>query len=541
MAIGQSKFIVTDTQYVKDGAYGERSFCGRCFTVNPNAPYDGIVEVLDADGAKQFFGVDSDEYRFAKKYFSYRTSEGRSPYKLSFARWSPVDQNGWIYGGKRCASWRELRSLKMSECYIEFNTTLNKTTFDLWEVRKCTSLTPSSAETTEYTGYSLVNILNRILTRSSAPEYLKGAKASIVKGRLKITFPEGKSGDISRKETVLPCTGGKIVSLLGLDKESSVICSNFAVGEDALGAVVRVDAFNDDFGSFMFFDWMSSYGKEVAPSLRIPRIKRIAEWNANKNCKYLFVEALPDEWSSGDLSSNTAHVYDEMAFPKDGTVIVTFHNNNNPFDMNGYRYDEFLPMSVLAATDFHGIYAAQNYMFQMCDQYDVTMVGDLVRDIEEQLQAANINFYGEVQSVGDNRAFFMPGKTTNGGNISTYVCEMFLKEQIATSIINTLLDREIVRPTRSDILNIATTINKIALEAKRNSIISSAEKLDSTKRLYVNSAVGSANGYKEYEKDGYCISVVSNFADRKVAIEYVLVYNKTGQIRKISGTHIIYV
>lgn len=96
MAISQGKYININTD-VQSTYFGERTYSGLVFSADSmvsGAPTDikteydtnfGIVALSLSDVAK-CFGDESDQYKFAERYFSYLSNEGTSPAVLNFIR-----------------------------------------------------------------------------------------------------------------------------------------------------------------------------------------------------------------------------------------------------------------------------------------------------------------------------------------------------------------------------------------------------------------------------------------------------------------------
>jgi len=102
MAISQNKYI----NIVSDVGGGEtirqRDLMGRVFTANYLAPVGQVVEftggsAVALENIGEYFGVTSDEYAFASKYFQ-PNKKGMSPQKISFGGVSTSDTSAMIIG-----------------------------------------------------------------------------------------------------------------------------------------------------------------------------------------------------------------------------------------------------------------------------------------------------------------------------------------------------------------------------------------------------------------------------------------------------------
>lgn len=95
-AIPQDRYIKITSMNIGDSAVADRDFGGLVFTYGKGwAPKSGISPVFDPDNlvvvhtaaqALNYFASDSDEYKFAVRYFSYLTPTGDTPRTLNFAR-----------------------------------------------------------------------------------------------------------------------------------------------------------------------------------------------------------------------------------------------------------------------------------------------------------------------------------------------------------------------------------------------------------------------------------------------------------------------
>ena len=99
MAIEIDKYLKITSGKANTNAAVRRNLNGNVFTTNDKVAHRGICYFDSADDVMSFFGSDSDEYRFAAKYFGFVSKSVTRAEKLSFYSWNfpDLDQEWKFY------------------------------------------------------------------------------------------------------------------------------------------------------------------------------------------------------------------------------------------------------------------------------------------------------------------------------------------------------------------------------------------------------------------------------------------------------------
>ena len=297
--------------------------------------------------------------------------------------------------------------------------------------------------------------------------------------------------------------------------------SSAVKGETALEAVSRVDALDDNFGSFCFME-----------ALTPDEAREVAEWNAAKNFKYLY--SLPVKVSNCKQILETVR---DMS----GTCYTL-----DKFD----AFAEYMPMALFAATKYDRVNATKVFMYQQFDgeRASVTTSQDADKydafDIDGQGTRFPVNYYGATQQAGSLINFYQDGYNADGLDTACYCNEIWLKDAISVELLNTFIALEKIPANNVGKAIVRNAIISVLHEGIRNETITVGKTLDNLQRAYVDRTAGLANAWENVESYGYWLTVDVKHRTLKGGrvqyyADYVLMYAKGDAIRKVEGSDIL--
>lgn len=291
--------------------------------------------------------------------------------------------------------------------------------------------------------------------------------------------------------------------------------------ENPLEALARVDELDDDFGSFCFMELLTP-----------DEARKIAEWNAAKNYKYLY--SLP-------VTPSNCKDY-----------LFTVRNlNGTCYTLDKFAaFAEFMPMALLAATKYDRANATKLFMYQQfpgespsvttseeADLYDAFVVDSLGTRFP-------VNYYGCTQQAGNLVSFYQDGFNADGLDTGCYCNEIWLKDAIAVEIINTFMANEKIPANSVGEAIIRNSIVTVLNEALTNGTIIVSKRLTDLQMLTVDRLANLQGAWESVIDYGYWLGV--RIRSRVIAggrtqfyADYTLVYSKGDSIRKIEASDIM--
>ena len=291
--------------------------------------------------------------------------------------------------------------------------------------------------------------------------------------------------------------------------------------EKPVEAVSRIDALDDNFGSFCFME-----------ALTPDEAREVAEWNAAKNFKYLY--SLP-------VKVDNCKQILETVRDMSGTCYTL-----DKFD----AFAEFMPMALFAATKYDRVNATKVFMYQQFDgeRASVTTSQDADKydafDIDGQGTRFPVNYYGATQQAGSLINFYQDGYNADGLDTACYCNEIWLKDAISVELLNTFIALEKIPANNVGKAIVRNAIISVLHEGIRNETITVGKTLDNLQRAYVDRTAGLANAWENIESYGYWLTVDVKHRTLKGGrvqyyADYVLMYAKGDAIRKVEGSDIL--
>lgn len=499
MAIPQKRYIDITSGVAAESATGQRELIARLMTDNQLCGFGHVMEFADADAVAAHFGVNSQEYLFAKRYFGFVSKQITKPKKISFARWAKTALAPQITATKAAASVAE---------YTEVNDPHIVITID----GASTDCTVTFSAPT-----SLADIASAIETaiREENTNYATATvSASTINGKTRFVFTGGETGAAK-----IEAATGNLAPLLGWDSASLPVLSDGAAAEEPEAAMARVSDISNNFATFDFL--CDSTG---ADQLTAAQKGAVADWANAKNVVYCYL--------AGATSLNASDIYAQTN-GKEGCGLT--------LNANAGDYTQFIPMAVLAATDYTRPGAAQNLMFQQASGVVPTVLTAAHADYYD---AMGINYYGETQSAGQKLAFYQRG-TLQGetSDMGVFFNEIWLKDAFVAALFNLLLavpqipagrkGEDMVRGVMLEWIELAIT----------NGTILPLKELTVAQKAVIDGLTGVKDSWQSVYVNGWWLDVsinpVTANGKTEYQVNYLLVYSKGDSVKKIVGNNIM--
>lgn len=488
MAIPQTKYVNIISAVGGASQVSQRDLMGRVFTNNSLVPYGTVLEFAGLDAVGNWFGTESNEYRFAAKYFGYISKSGNMPQKISFALHSTEAKAARLYGKAKATTLAYLTTLTNEN--ITFK--IDGTEYAL------SSLNFSSAT-------SLSDVASVIATALAASATTAPGTFIYDATLARFVVTSATTG----AESTMDYATGSLASIIGMAAGSNgAVLSDGSAITTGVNAVAESAELTNNFYSFTFLT--SVEGEEEA----------IAAWVKAQNVRYM--------WSLGVTSTNAS----------------TMASALSDFDGVGLTLNAdcvFLPMAIAAAINYDLPNASVDFMYQQAAgiETSVTSATD-----QEAYDAIRVNYYGTTQQAGNLISFYQDGKLQGSiPSMGVYVNEAWLKDALFTSILNLRLSLDSLPANETGLAYVKTAIQEVIEKAQNNGVISAGKTLDATQKAYVGQITGDKNAWQSIQSIGYWLNVtVEKYTEQgteKYKVSYLLVYAKGDSINFADGKDIL--
>lgn len=495
MAISQTKYVNIISAIGGTSQVSQRDLMGRVFTANPLIPAGSVVEfsggssvALTAVG--NYFGIGSDEYKFASKYFSYISRKGTMAQKISFAPHATSATSARLYGAVKSAPLTSFTELTNADVTFK----ADNTTFAL------TALDFSSA--TSFTDVATIILAALDDVEADAVEFEYDATL----GRfLLYTTATGANHSVEYAT-------GTLASLLGMNEgNNGAILSDSSAAETGLQALKNSAELSNNFYSFTFLTSVS--GEETD----------IAAWVESQNVRYM--------WSLGVTTANAGTM---------SSALLDYDGIGLTLDINT-EHAEFLPMAIAAAVNYDTANASVDFMYQQSSGITPSVSSDTDASAYD---AIRVNYYGSTQQAGNLVSFYQNGVLTGDiTSMGVYVNEAWLKDVITTNLLNLRLSLDSLPANETGLGYVKLAIQEIIEKALFNGVISVGKALDATQKAYISQLTGDATAWQEIQSVGYWLTAkVQKYTEQgveKYKVTYLLVYAKGDSINFVDGRDIM--
>ena len=486
MAISQKRYIEITTVNGGSNPVSAREFIARLYTHSEDAPFGKILEFTSLAKVGYHFGTESDEYKWADKYFSFISKSNTKAKKISFARTTTVAIAPYI----KSSIDSKISVIKaITDGSIELNVGGNSYTIEHLDFSSCNTLAEAGVVLQEE-----INGLNDDPLLTSAVIHLESSKFTLIYGEI-------GACDVQYAK-------GTVAVAFGFDISGAGVVSLGGDAETLTQALTRTTDISNNFGSMVFM-------YEINES----KFTEIVNWIDDQN----FLA-----FASIGVTRETAALFHSVATGKDGIVLTLTTTDG---------HEEFIPCAILACIDYDKENATQNFMYQQVDDVEASVTTDEDADYYDDLK---VNYYGATQQAGKSIAFYQRGVMQGEQeDIGCFCNEMWLKDAIAVDIFNVLLAVGKVPANKdgADMIRGVVT-NEINYGITNGTIILSKE-LSKEQKSYITLTTGDDSAWVQVYANGYYLVLDVEKVDKEYKIVYTLIYSKGDSIKKVEGTHIL--
>lgn len=486
-------------------AVPRRDFILRQFTQNALVPAGTVVEFSSLADVGRFFGIAADEYKVAEKYFGFVSKTITSPQRMSVARWNSAALPPAVFGSPLTAGLSAFTAI-----------TTGALTFSVEGVAVSVTGIDLSTATT------MAQVASLLQTEINGNANLQLATATVQydvnRGALIFTGGVATAGD------TITLTAG------GLNDISVLVgwATGTQINQDGTAVQSPVQAFqnsqdnDDNFGTFAFTGSVLPTADEYA-----------ATSAANHALNNKFIFCVPTTAANAAALSAAMLGYS-------GTALTLIPGASSPDD-----HAETIPAEITAALNFNRPGASQNYMFYRLGNRVATVDNDTNADLYDELR---VNYMGRTQTAGQKITFyqqgFLTGDTTAALDMAVYVGEMWLKDAITSTVLGGFLALPDMPANENGRITLLSLIQGPIDEALNNGVFSVGKTLDNTQKAYITQITANPDAWRQVESKGYWIDA---FIRSEVPVpgvtryyaEYMLVYAKNDQLRRVVGSDIL--
>lgn len=304
--------------------------------------------------------------------------------------------------------------------------------------------------------------------------------------------------------------------------------------ESPVDAFQRVDACNNNFGSFAFIDHLSA-----------EQIGAVAALNKAFNYRYLYsVAATKDELDSVltaiSGASGTCVTIDSTA-KYDASVV-----DGEQFPLR--EFAEYAPMVLFATTDYTKINSTKTFMYQQFSDLPDEVESEVDKKHYDEFECENgkkypVNYIGCTQQAGKLISFYQNGNNVDETILesSVYCNEVWMKDAIATNLFNLMMALEKVPANDKGKTQCEMMVMSIIKEAVNNGTVQPGKSLTDVQKVYIESITGDSDAWKSVFLNGYwfTISIVYDDQLKKYKASYDLIYSKGDAVRYMEGRDIM--
>lgn len=508
MPISQSKYVAITSGIGGASAAARKDLGLRLFTTNTLFPQNTILEFNLASDVANYAGGTSQEAKIAAAYFGWVSKTANSPRKISFM------------GANLNATAPLLISTKELE---ELSTFTAITNGSMILSMGGTSYTLTGVDFSSATSYAdVASTLKTAINANTAGGAL-WESASVTYNATNSSFilTGGVAGAAVITYATKAESGTDISSVIGWDENSAPILSN---GTDAanLTDILNITVeLSNNFASYGF----------INTNLDTDAIDEIGTWNDAQNNDYLFC---------GDVGAAN---YSSIAATAAGHKGLSINYNIN-YDQADTLPAYLMPATILAATDYSAPNGTLNFMYQ---QFPSQPVAVDTNELSNTLDALFVNYNGQTQKAGQKIEFYQDGYLADGTDAAVYCNEIWLKDAMATEILNLEIALNKIPANDDGLGMIEAVLQGVIGEALNdgtgNGTISAGKALTNTQKAYITQITGDSTAWQTVQLNGYVLTVkltqsVVNGATKYIA-DYTLIYSKGDSIRKVEGRHIL--
>lgn len=384
MAIPASKIVSVIPRLIQAGGT-ELEISGLLLTKNTIMPFPYVYTFDSKNAVKDYFGVDSEEYALAEKYFLGYNNSFRKPRRIHYARRANEPLAAFLQGAAISATLADFKAITAGAFTISIDG--NSVSASNVDLSAATSLSGVAEILTTYTTGAVVSYssLTGGFTVTSATT---GADSSI--GYL--------NGE------------GDLVTMLMLGESDGAVISE---GTGALTASANMDSVINQTKNFVTFS--TTYLAETEEALSF------ANWATNQDSEYLYVLWSQDEALKSQV--DTTSIAQKILDANYGATTGVFGST---------EYAVFI-MGTAASIDWDRRNGAITFAFKEQDGLAATVTDGNVADI---LLGKRFNYYGRHATRADSFIFLYDGCMFGEWRfIDAYINGIWLRNALQLSLL----------------------------------------------------------------------------------------------------------
>lgn len=498
MSINQKKYIDVTSGVGGEAEAGRKSLGARILIRNALAPVGQVLEFSGVAEVGAYFGTATPEYTFAAKYFGFVSKSVTRADKISFARYTSEAVPPTLRAVKSETALASWQSVTEGSLVVK----LNGTSFEVPAV-------DFNAVTTLNDVAGLVQ--DAIRGNSAAGEVWSRAAVSYANNVFTLTG--GADGAMTIDYAGEPDDVTDISVMLGWDQASMPVLSRGAEAETITAALDRIADLSNNFGSFAFLGDMA-----------VAEIAEAAAWTDLQNVQYLY--------SVNVTPANYLQIKAAVS-GKDGVALT--------YDIHA-GMAEFMPMALMASTDYSRVNGVINYMYQQFSD-EIPAVTDTI--LSDMLDAEAVNYLGQTQQAGRQITFYQRGFLQGDiADMGVFANEIWLKDALITEWLNMFLALNKIPANDSGVDRMRTAAQSVLDEAKNNGTILPGKTLTQVQKAYITEQTGDNDAWHQVYTQGYWLRPVlqqrlNSAGEVEYFLNYILIYSKGDSIRKVEGSNIL--
>lgn len=491
MAISASQ-IVQVLPRILTGTGNDLVFNGLVLDKSSLLPTTEPVSFGSADAVGEYFGTESDEYKFASVYFGGYTNSQIKPSLLYLYRLCPDGAAPFVRGEslKPAEALDEIKKINFGT----FNFTLNGSEVILSNVDLSAATSLSDAAT----------VLNQALLD-------KSAAATVTFSSLTNSFTLAGT-EIGKEKSVSKPTG-TVADAFGLSAETSIV----SAGSDAMSVTATMNELTAKFQNFVTFTTLAE--PEDADALAL------ASWvsaQANAGTMYLYVC-----WDSSKANldaTNTTVIAEQIkALNATGTTVV----------YPSYKIAAFV-MGTAASIAWDQTNGTITFAFKAQSGLaaDVTDTQHSVA-----LLGHGVNFIGNYATRNDNFVFFYNGQMFGEWAwIDTYLNACYLCNKLQVQLMAMFTSNRRIPYTSAGYAIIRANCRDVIEAAINNGVINIGVSLSNAQKSQLTSELG-GDFSDEIYNNGYYLQILDATAQarqQRVSPPCNLVYTYGGAVQRLT-------
>lgn len=501
MSIPIKKYVAITTAIANTNGAAKKELILRCFTTNPLFATGTVYEFTQSSDVSAFAGSLSAEAKLASEYFSWISKTANQAQKISFMRYSDSALAPYMYSTRNLATLSDFKAITEGQLIVN----LGGTSYTIGSIL--------FSDATSYTDIAS-KLQERIRANTDGGALWTDATLEFdpVTSAFKLTGGETGVSEINYAE-------GNVASLLGFDVANAPVLSNGIAAQTVTDVLNQTIDISTNFLTFGFLDSSFAYSN----------LDAIGVWTTGQNNQYRFCFDLGSTNYAEGIA--TASKYNGM----------TAHYNIN-YGISGTNPAWLMSAILPATTNYDKINGVKNYMFQEFPQQAIA-VGNNDGALYQTLDNLLINYNGQTQKSGKTIAFYQNGFNTNGVDSAIFDNEAWLKDSIATDVLNSFLGLDFISADNYGIAIITGILEDNADKALRNHVFANGKVLTTAQKAYITQLTGNENAWLDVQNNGYKFEVeLTTETQGQSTIhvaEYVLIYLKNDVIRKVEGKNIL--